>query len=270
MTFHPVQFIFGLLAALVIAALAGRARSLSRSGMAAAVVIGTILFGLGGWRWAVLLLTFFLTSTALTRAFAARKRGLNEKFSKGGQRDLGQVFGNGGVAAVFALLSAFFPDAAWPWIGCAAALAAVNADTWATELGVLAPHPPRLITSGKEVEQGTSGGVSGFGMLAALSGALVIALPSALLAPAGMDWGLLPLIALCGVFGSLVDSLLGATLQAIYRCPQCEKETERHPLHLCGAPTVQIRGWAWLNNDLVNLVCGLSGALAALAFFSIL
>lgn len=272
------QLPLGFLLAALIALAARRARSLSRSGVYGALLIGTIIFGLGGWQWAILLLTFFFSSTALTRAFGRRKRGLSEKFSKGGERDLGQALGNGGVAAGFVLLHLFFPEQLWPWLGFAGALAAVNADTWATELGVLNPHPPRLITTWKRVERGTSGGVSLYGTLAVLAGAALIALPAAFLAPRQPlntehwllntgNWPLFLTVTLAGLAGSLFDSLLGATLQAIYRCPACDKETERHPLHLCGRPTVQIRGLGWLNNDLVNAACGAFGALVALGIF---
>lgn len=267
MAFNPLQLIIGFALAVLIAFAAYKVHSLSLSGAYGAVLTGTIIFGLGGWPWAILLLTFFISSSALTRAFGKRKRGLSEKFSKGGRRDIGQVLGNGGVATAFALLHVFFPDEPWPWIGFAAALAAVNADTWATELGVLNPHPPRLITNGKPVEQGTSGGVSLYGTLAALAGATVIALPAALFPPGHWSlphWSLFLLVSLSGLAGSLFDSLLGATVQAIYHCPACRKETERHPLHLCGTPTVRVRGWQWLNNDLVNAACGAFGALAAL------
>ena len=174
-----MQLAVGCLIAVVIAYAAFRAKSLNRSGAMAAVVVGTVIFGIGGWRWAVLLLTFFVTSSALTRTFKNRKFDLSEKFSKGGQRDAGQVLGNGGLATLFAGLTFFYPDDPRLWLGFAAALAASNADTWATELGVLNPHPPRLITHPtRVVEKGSSGGISLVGTLAALTGAGLIGRPA--------------------------------------------------------------------------------------------
>jgi uncharacterized protein (TIGR00297 family) len=266
-SFNGLQLALGFILALFIALIARRARSLSRSGTLGAVVTGTIIFGVGGWQWAILLLAFFITSSALSRAFKKRKKGLDEKYSKGHERDAGQVFGNGGIAAGFALLGGFFPGAHWAWIGFAAALAAVNADTWATELGVLSPHPPRMINDlRKVVDMGTSGGISLVGTLAALAGSALIA-SLAVLFPADnlslniWHW---TLVTFSGLLGSLFDSLLGATVQAIYYCPADRKETERHPLHLCGAETVHLRGWKWLTNDWVNFACGGMGALLAM------
>ena len=142
-----MQLLLGFLLAITIAFLAYKARSLNISGAIAAAVTGTIIFGVGGLTWAILLLTFFITSSALSRAFKKRKQGLDEKFSKGHERDAGQVLANGGLATIFAGLYFFFPDSAWAWVGFAASLAAVYADSWASELGVLNPHPPRLITN---------------------------------------------------------------------------------------------------------------------------
>jgi uncharacterized protein (TIGR00297 family) len=257
-----MQILLGFLFASLIALLARNARSLNSSGAAAATLVGTVVFGLGGFQWAVLLMIFFVTSSALSRAFKRRKQTLDEKFSKGHERDAGQVFGNGGLATAFVLLHALQPSDNLGWVGFAAALAAVNADTWATELGVLNPAPPRMITNlKKRVEKGTSGGISLFGTLASLTGAAVIALPAAWFAG---DWSLLPLITFAGLAGSLCDSLLGATLQAMYYCPADHKETEKHPFHTCGAQTIHIRGWKWLDNDWVNLACSAAGAGAAL------
>lgn len=263
-----MQLLLGLITAILIAFGAYRAHSLDRSGALAAVIVGTVVFGLGGWQWAVLLLAFFISSSALTRAFKNRKLGLDEKFSKGGRRDAGQVFGNGGLATLFAGLHFFLPDATWLWVAFAACLAAVNADTWATELGVLNARPPRMITNlAREVEKGTSGGVSLVGTLAALAGAGVIGLLAFLISPYPFPWTMDLAVTLAGLLGSLFDSLLGGTLQAIYYCPTCDKETERHPLHNCaggGTTTILKRGWPWLNNDLVNLGCALFGVLVAL------
>jgi uncharacterized protein (TIGR00297 family) len=261
---------FGL--AVIIALAAWRAGSLNRQGAAAAAVLGTIIFGLGGWGWAILLLGFFISSSALSRMFRRRKKSLDEKFSKGSQRDAGQVLANGGIAGGFVLFHVLFPTATWPWVGFAGALAAANADTWATELGVLSRSTPRLITTGRPVERGTSGGISWAGTAAAAGGSLLIAVFGVVcwqgtvfvLAPNALAW--LVGISLAGVAGSLADSLLGATLQAIYWCPSCQKETERSPLHSCGTHTHLIRGWAWLNNDWVNGACTLAGGVAALLF----
>ncbi len=269
-SFSILQLFLGFLAAALIAFAAHRARSLSKSGAWGALLTGTLIFGLGGWQWAALLLGFFISSSVLTRLFGKKKAALNEKFDKGGVRDICQVLANGGVASIFAVLHLFFPDAAWTWVGFAASMAAVNADTWATELGVLNPTMPRLITTWKPVERGTSGGISVYGTLAAAGGAALIGLLAVLVMPSlhlafssHLPFYFL-LITLSGLLGSLFDSLLGATVQAIYNCPQCNKETEKHPLHTCGAQTVQIRGWKWLDNDFVNVGCALMGAVIGL------
>jgi uncharacterized protein (TIGR00297 family) len=264
-----MQFLYGFLLAVVISFLAYRAHSLNKSGAFAAAVMGTIIFGIGGWQWAILLITFFITSSALSHAFKSRKRGLDEKFSKGHERDAGQVFGNGGVATVFVLVHALYPESTLSWVGFAASLAAVNADTWATELGVLNPTPPRIITDlRKRVEKGTSGGVSLFGTGASLLGSAVIALLAVLLSPTqSLNTCHFLLITASGLAGSLFDSYLGATVQAMYFCPAHNKETEKHPLHTCGTQTIHIRGWRWLDNDWVNFACALFGVLVAFLIY---
>ncbi|HXQ36372.1 MAG TPA: DUF92 domain-containing protein, partial [Anaerolineales bacterium] len=79
-------------------------------------------------------------------------------------------------------------------------------------------------------------------------------------------WSLALLITFAGLAASLLDSFLGATVQAMYFCPTDQKETEKHPLHTCGTQTIHIRGWSWLNNDLVNLACAIFGSLVAFLF----
>ena len=76
---------------------------------------------------------------------------------------------------------------------------------------------------------------------------------------------LLPIIAaLAGLAGSLFDSLLGATVQAIYYSTNREKETEK-VIDPDGTPNTPLRGWRWLDNDWVNFISsGVGAALAAL------
>lgn len=272
------QFLLGCAAGVSIAYLAYRAKALSRNGGIAAGILGTAVFGLGGRAWAVVLLTFFVTASALSRFMKSRKASLNAHFAKGSQRDAGQVAANGAVAGFLVLayfvLSRIWPDSGWfsvLWIGFAASLSAANADTWATELGVLNPNQPVLVTTFKRVAQGTSGGVSLVGSLAALAGSALVAGVAVLSVYAGWTPQVGPallwqfvIITLAGWIGAFVDSLLGATLQAIYYCPACEKETERHPEHVCGTGTTLKRGFAWFDNDWVNAACTLSAALAGI------
>lgn len=263
-----MQLLYGFLLAIIISFLAYKAHSLNKSGAIAALFVGTIIFGIGGWQWAILLLTFFITSSALSRAFKKKKQNLDEKFSKGHQRDAGQVFGNGGIPAFFAALNFLYPNEPIIWLCFSASLAAVNADTWATELGVLNKTPPRMITNlNKIVEKGTSGGISLTGTLTSLAGSALIAFLASFLTS---NWSIFLIITLAGLMASLFDSFLGATIQAMYFCPTDNKETEKHPLHTCGTQTVHIRGWKWLNNDLVNFACGLFGVIVVIIFSGVL
>jgi uncharacterized protein (TIGR00297 family) len=265
-----MQYFLGVFLGILISLLAWRAGALSVSGAWAAAITGSLIFGLGGLPWAVLLMTFFITSSILSRTFRRRKIEISEKFSKGSQRDWGQVLANGGLGTLLVIAFAIFPEQQMIWFAFAGAMATVNADTWATELGVLNPRRPRLIANGQPVEAGTSGAISLYGTLATLGGAVLIGLAGAAFSPVGERLPLILAASLGGVSGSLFDSLLGATVQAIYRCPQCNKETERHPTHTCGSITVQIRGWKWLNNDWVNFLASVVGALIAVGVWYLL
>ena len=269
------NLLLGLLISGLIGVLAYRRGSLAVSGVLGAMIDGTLIFGLGGWAWGLTLITFFVSSSLLSHYKQGLKADLAEKFAKGHRRDLGQTLANGGAGALMAFAYALWgaPALLAAFVG---ALATVNADTWATELGVLNPSPPRLITNGEVVEVGTSGGVSWLGTSASAAGALVIGLAmwtflwlGDLLGggrPTLTLWWTVPAALAGGMTGSLVDSLLGASVQAIYYCPTCGKETEKQ-LHGCGTLTRRQRGWRWLNNDVVNFISSLAGALAAVGVF---
>src|SRR2546429_2326350 len=91
----------GCVLSLVVAATAYALRLLTLGGAAAAVAVGTLVFGFGGWRHAGLLVLFFVTSSALTRLQAQRKP--HPEHTRGPSR--GQVLANGAGAALLAVLA---------------------------------------------------------------------------------------------------------------------------------------------------------------------
>ena len=250
--------IAGAIGAAVVAVVARRMRSLSASGAVAATAVGTIAVA-AGWSWGILLVAYFIAASSLSKLGERRKAELvGAIVEKGDRRDAKQVLANG---LVFAAAAAAY--VAWRSPACYAvgigALAASAADTWATEIGTLAGRNPVLITSGRTVPPGTSGGVSLAGTLASVGGALFMAAGAAL-----ARWPVpFTAIVLGGLAGAVADSLLGATLQTRRWCDVCAKPTERS-VHDCGNPTTRTGGLRGLDNDAVNAVCSGVGALVTL------
>jgi uncharacterized protein (TIGR00297 family) len=247
--------------AAIVALIAWRARALTLSGALAAAAIGGIAVS-AGWRWAVLLIVYFVSSAALSRFGAARKEKLTRSIiEKPGARDAWQVLANGfafGVAALGSLATPY-PEPGWLALG-AGALAASAADTWATEIGILYGGTPRSVLHWRPVPPGTSGAVSLVGSGGAVLGAIGIGTVALL-----MGWGARIAVAavIGGLGGAIVDSLLGATVQSRLWCDRCGVQTERE-VHDCGRRTQPIRGMPWIDNDLVNFLAGIAGGLLAL------
>ena len=135
----------------------------------------------------------------------------------------------------------------------------MTADTWGTEIGLLAKGSPRSIITLKKTETGTSGAVSFVGLAGGAIGALLIAISGTFWMTAGMIPTLVIMVVASGVAGSLIDSVFGATVQAKYRCEVCGKITER-TIH-CGSQAQLIGGLRWVDNDAVNWACAIGGAL---------
>jgi uncharacterized protein (TIGR00297 family) len=177
------------------------------------------------------------------------------------------VLANGGAATVIALIF-WLVSRQWPITQTRyllmlflAALATVNGDTWATEVGGLSPLPPRLLSNWKPAIPGSSGAITPLGLAAALAGSLAVT------ASGWLVWRLSApeFIAVCwaGFLGSFVDSILGASVQALYRNPATGELTERTMVD--GVKTIRVRGLAWVNNDVVNFAASLSGVACAWA-----
>lgn len=258
-------FGLGMVFALFVAIVSYRLRFLSQSGAMGTFLLGVLVFGVGRWNFALPILTFFVLSSLLSKLGKKRKSKLLSVFEKGGVRDLGQVLANGGIAGLLVIFWYFFQSDLF-YVLFVAALAAVTADTWATEIGVMSKAAPRSILTLKSVPMGTSGGITLVGTLGAAAGATIVGLVGLLAAPrhssAIMSLPALYVVIFSGLVASFVDSLLGATVQAQFRCPVCNKVTEKR-VHCENNPTTFFKGFHWINNDVVNAFCALSGVIMA-------
>jgi uncharacterized protein (TIGR00297 family) len=219
----------------------------------AAWLVGSAVLAGTGWQGGAVLAAFFVSTNLVSRG-APRPVGFDPK---GDRRDHRQVLANGGVAAAAALLGRHH-EALGLWL-VTASLAAAAADTWATAIGARSTALPRLILDGRPVAPGTSGGITLLGTVGGAAGALSIATVGAL--AAGIP-ALLPVGALVGFGGMVLDSALGAGLQGRFRCPRCAESSE-WSRHRCGAVTIHEGGLPWLDNDGVNLASSAAAALAA-------
>lgn len=232
-----------------------RLKSLTKSGAAAAIAIGFAIFAGTGPEGLILLGAFFVTSSLWSKFNGVKKESIEEKLAKGSRRDWRQVAANGGPGAICSLLFLVTSDPIW-LICFAVAIASANSDTWASEIGSLSKSEPVSIINMKRAERGTSGAVSSLGTMAAIGGAALISILAVVLYELAPVYGIV--IFAFGFLGNMLDTIMGAFFQALYRCKVCGIETEK-ALH-CGKETIKIKGAAALDNDMVNFLSGLMAA----------
>lgn len=240
-----------------LAYIAFRLKALTSGGAAGAMLLGSIVFSIGGIYWVIPMATFFILSSILSKVGKLKNTILSTVVEKGGQRDLLQVYANGGISLLMAIACHYTGNDLF-YLMFLGSLAAATADTWGTEIGILSNKQPRHILTFAKVPAGTSGGVTVLGTSGFFMGAGVLTL-SGILPITSLTLKLFAIVAISGIFGALIDSIIGASIQAQYQCPFCQKTTEK--LVHCGKyQTTLISGIRWINNDTVNLICTASGA----------
>ena len=265
----------GIIFVLLLGSLAAKYGLISHEGILASIIIGLAIYVFGGLNWFVLLGAFFLLATVAGKYKSREKKETEKEFEKGGTRDFWQVGANGAFAALIAVVHHFFPFAPL-YFAFLGTIATVTADTVATEVGVLS-RTAYLVTNFKKVPRGVSGGVSLLGLGVSLVSALLIGLFAVAVNQVlpstnslkGAIWLVILVTTASGFFGSLADSLLGATLQVMYYCPKCRRETEKE-VHKCGTRTRYVKGLKIVNNDTVNLLSSMAGAVFAVILYFLL
>ena len=254
------QLIIGILLAALIAGLSYRWHFLKLNGAVITFLLGAVIFGFGGIKYTIPVLAFFIFSSLLSKAGKHKKMELESSFEKSGVRDLSQVLANGGMAGILVILIFIFQRNDW-YPQYLAGLAVATADTWATELGVFSRSKPRMITTFEQVAAGVSGAISLLGSLAAVAGSCFILLSGLyfLRAAGQSSLDIIVIIIGSGVLGSFIDSFIGATIQAQYRCRICHKSTEKR-IH-CQQEAHLVRGNVFITNDLVNFISIMVGTM---------
>lgn len=263
MDFIGITFAYQIMIWMIIASVIGiysyKAKFLDLGGLIAAMSVGTVIFISGGLRWIAPLALFFLLSSLLTRFAASRQKSDKTGYSP---RTAKQVFANGGVAAIAALGYLFYPEtgAQLLFLG---SLAAATSDTWSTEIGSFSKTDPRMITTFRVVDKGVSGGISLTGIAGGTAGAVLLGVSGILIFPGDYYTSSgIYIVIFAGLFGNVIDSFLGALLQSKFVCVVCGKIRERK-FH-CDKPTNHESGIRFVDNEVVNFVCALSGGVVAL------
>ena len=264
------ELLAGGLFILALAFLAYKSKAIDFLGAAAGVVVTFITFVGGGVRWLMIMVAFFVTSSVLTRFHYNYKQKLGSAQEKGGTRSWPNTLANGSISAAIAFAE-YFSHQDLLVIAFLTSVAAAMSDTIATEIGLLSPSKPRLISNlSRTVEPGTSGGVTPLGEAVSFGSSLGIALLGALFAIVGRGTSISIVsgaisIVVGGVFGSTFDSILGATVQGSRRCVVCGALTENRRHH--GKEATLVKGLSFIDNNVVNFLGILSGVVVSVVVY---
>ena len=213
------------------------ARKLTPIAAATGVGLGYCIYKGGGYNGLGLLATFFITGTAATSWGLRQKQKLGIAEERGGRRTTGQVWANAGVASIAGLLVWVFPQQKELFqLMIAGSFSAATADTLSSEMGNLYGRRFYNILSFKKDQRGLNGVVSLEGTVCGIAGSTIISL----LACISLGFGYFIWIIVAGTIGNFADSVLGATV-------------ERQ---------------GWLDNNAVNFLNTLAGALVAAACYN--
>ena len=250
---------------LIIAFAAYKQKQLTPSGVIAAIVMGFLTLFLAGSS-ALMMYLFFLISAAFISKASKRVRGVDKIHKKGSKRDYKQVLANGFVALVSIILYRALGRELF-LLTFSASLAEACADTWGGDIGVLSKENPVSILTFTPVERGLSGGISMLGCTASLLACILYGIFYYSTFNPSISGALL--VAAAGFSGSLIDSLLGATIQIHYLDEESGGLTEKEKDEK-GRERKAVRGIKFFDNDMVNFTSGLFSFLLALSLGLIL
>lgn len=224
-----------LLIMLLLCLVVYRKKWLTEQGTAAALLVGTVILFTVGASYLLPMAIFFVAGSLASK--------LHPKNKDASGRTAIQVFSNGGIAAICALLYSFSNNESY-LLAFLISVSISLADTISSDLGTYFRQSTYDIRTLKRTTVGLSGGISFAGTLAGAGAAILFAVFCTWwlkLSIADLSW-----IAIGGILGMFVDSLLGSWLQGKYRFQE-----EVVDSYAAGATLVRGRGW--FDNNMANL-----------------
>ena len=264
LNYHIIElFIVPIVLTPIIIAVVREKRILTGGGLLFAVVLDiavSLIFGNFGF---LVLASFLFGSVAVDKIKGVKHKN-DEITKKGDCRDAIQVVANGLIPLVMAILYSITLNKAFI-VGYVASLAEAFADTCASGIGAFSNSTFDIFRM-KKTQKGLSGGMSLCGTAASLIGAVLISLIGFLFD--GYDYKFLIIASIAAFLGAVFDSFLGSLLQVKYKCRTCGRITERE-VH-CNKPTEKYSGFAFFDNDVVNLFSGAFASVLAILLYTII
>lgn len=243
--FADVFFFIYCLLALIVLLAAYRFKSITVNGMVAALLTAVTLYALGGAWVGVSLLLFFIMGSGISKIKNENKKRAEERQESSGARNWKQVIANSLPACILLWVSMLMPHKEIYILLSFGVFSAAAADTFSSEIGMLGSGKVVSILTGKPVAKGVSGGVSLLGFAAAIVGSALLAIP------AGIQYGIwgYMFVAVLGVLGCVIDSVIGASFQR--RFLHADGELKDAPVYPKQKPDA---GLSWVSNNAVNLI----------------
>ena len=205
--FPLFRFAVGLLINIVLGVLAWRAGAVRKSGLEVGILLGTCIFAAVGWQGFMILVTFFVLGSVLTRFGYAQKKEMGAAEEEEGARGATHALANAGFATVFAI-AYWITRVPLCLLAFVAAFATASMDTAGSELGPLLGRRTVSLKNLKPVPPGTPGGASLEGTIAGLIAAGFVAIVAAFLFLIPMSH--VGLVIAGALAGNLYEGVLGA------------------------------------------------------------
>ena len=240
-------------------------RLISYYGALLASLIGFLFYFYGGISGIIFVMGCYAVMISVSLVGKILKNDLSSVVKKTRGKDLIEIFVNGAGALLSLLLYACTESYGF-YAMALISLSAGFVDSLASDVGTLSHRRPYDIFHRRVVAKGMSGGITVLGTLASLIGAVIFAVVITVICEFPLY--AIPLISAVSYAGCIVDTVLGALVQAKYRCSVCGADTERDT-H-CGSPTRLIGGVSFINNDTVNLISGCTVFLLSFTVFLVI